>query len=377
MAGTITLTHVAAATQLIIAALLLITVGSGAHDRSDKLLPPNATQQLKGVAILAVVFGHIGYFLVNDQRFLFPLSIGAGVGVNIFLLLSGYGLTQGLLNKPCAALDFYRRRIIRVFIPFWCALIGFFVLDAVVLDRFYPASYIVRSLLGFFPSADMARDVNSVFWYITWILFYYLLLPWLFMRKRPWLTALILFALGEWLVRWNPPALKPVMGLYQVHTLAFPLGILLAWLLFEERDKPNPFAAKLLEWKRHSAPLPHFIGLAIFAGIAAYSAYFSGVGENVVKEQLMSLITVTALVALFACKRVELRFLTLVGTYSYEIYLLHWPLLSRYDVLYRHLPAAVATLAYLLLFLVTGGLIQKITAPIGGWLESNSKRTVA
>ena len=52
----------------------------------------------------------------------------------------------------------------------------------------------------------------------------------------------------------------------------------------------------------------------------------------------MSLIATLAAVALFAVKRVEFRALTLVGTYSYEIYLLHWPWLSRYDVFYGTLP---------------------------------------
>lgn len=50
------------------------------------------TQELKGLAILAVIFSHIGYFLANDDRFLFPFSIIAGVGLNLFLFLSGYGL---------------------------------------------------------------------------------------------------------------------------------------------------------------------------------------------------------------------------------------------------------------------------------------------
>ena len=51
------------------------------------------TQDLKGFAILAVILSHIGYFLSTDDKFLFPFSILAGVGVNLFLFLSGFGLT--------------------------------------------------------------------------------------------------------------------------------------------------------------------------------------------------------------------------------------------------------------------------------------------
>src|SRR5689334_21922501 len=92
----------------------------------------------------------------------------------------------------------------------------------------------------------MADDVNSVFWYIIWILFYYALLPLVFIRGRAWLSALILLALGQALVWWNPTAIELVTRLYKVHTVAFPLGMLLAWALFENREQPN----RLAQWLR-------------------------------------------------------------------------------------------------------------------------------
>ena len=51
------------------------------------------TNQLKGIAIMMVIFSHIGYFLDSGKAFLYPWSVAGGVGVNIFLFLSGYGLT--------------------------------------------------------------------------------------------------------------------------------------------------------------------------------------------------------------------------------------------------------------------------------------------
>jgi peptidoglycan/LPS O-acetylase OafA/YrhL len=377
MPGTIIIAHAVAETWIIIAVLLAALVLFRRPVQYGELLPLAATQELKGVAILAVLFGHIGYFLVDDYRFLFPLSVGAGVGVNIFLFLSGYGLTLGMMKKPLPALAFYRKRAIKVFIPFWAALIGFFILDALVLQRTYSPAYMARSLLGFFPRADMADDVNSVFWYITWILFYYLLLPLVFMRTRVWISALILLALGQGLVWWNPPAIELVTRLYQVHTVAFPLGMLAAWALFETREQPNPLAQTLRQWRAQlSAPRYYGAAIALFAAVV-YSAYDSGIGESIAKEQAMSMMTTLALVLLFALKRVELRALTLIGMFSYEIYLLHWPLLSRYDIIYRTLPAAVATFVYLALFIGLGWLIQRATAPLGGLIDRGKPQSAA
>lgn len=374
MPGTIIIANAVQATWIIIAVLLLAITASMRRNKPKDLLPISATQELKGIAILAVLFGHIGYFLVDDYRFLFPLSIGAGVGVNMFLLLSGFGLTLGMMNRRLPALEFYRKRMIKIFIPFWCALIGFFLLDAIALHRTYPLSYIARSLVGFFPRADMADDVNSVYWYISWILFYYILLPLTFMPRRPWLSAIVLFVIGQALVLWNPPAIELVTRLYQVHTVAFPLGMLVAWVLHEPKNGVNPWAIRLKLIRDNLHGAAYYFWIVIFAGIAAYTAYNSGIGESIAKEQTMSIITTVALVLLFALSRVESRFLALIGVYSYEVYLLHWPLLSRYDVIYRTLPAALATFVYLAVFIGLGWIIQRATGPIGDWIDRKTAR---
>src|SRR4051812_35906082 len=57
------------------------------------------TQELKGIAILTIIFGHIGWLLAKDHQFLFPLSALSGVGVNLFLFLSGFGLTLSEKKK--------------------------------------------------------------------------------------------------------------------------------------------------------------------------------------------------------------------------------------------------------------------------------------
>jgi hypothetical protein len=68
--------------------------------------PASLTTELKGMAILMIVLSHIGYFLVTDTRFLWPLSIMAGVGVNLFLFLSGFGLTASQMKKDLSVRAF-------------------------------------------------------------------------------------------------------------------------------------------------------------------------------------------------------------------------------------------------------------------------------
>ena len=371
MTGSIIIAHAVSQTWVIIGVLLAALISFSRPIRYGELLSIEATQELKGVAILAVLFGHVGLFLVNDHRFLFPLSTCSGVGVNIFLFLSGYGLTFGMLKKPLSVPAFYRKRALKIFIPFWIALIGFIVLDAIALNRTYSPTYILQSLLGFFPRADMNADINSVFWYITWILGYYLLFPAVFMRQRVWLSALILFALGEGLVLWSPSLVEDVIHLYEVHTAAFPLGMLTASLLFEVRGRRNAIAEALRVRRARLNGVRYYAVIFLLAAIVLYSAYDSGVGENTLKEQIMSMVTTLSLVALFTVKRIEFRALTLVGIFSYEIYLFHWPLLSRYDVIYHALPAAAATFANLGVLIAVGWMIQHLAASIASGRQSN------
>jgi peptidoglycan/LPS O-acetylase OafA/YrhL len=76
-----------------------------------------------------------------------------------------------------------------------------------------------------------------------------------------------------------------------------------------------------------------------------------------------------ALVIVFSLKRIEFKFLYVFGVFSFETYLLHWPLMSRYDVFFHYLPAWLAPLLWLPAFIVIGWLLQKITTPLGQWFD--------
>jgi membrane-bound acyltransferase YfiQ involved in biofilm formation len=137
--------------------------------KKNSNLSPGVSSELKGVAILAVIFGHVGYYLSSDTRFLYPLSIMAGVGVNLFLFLSGYGLTLSNEEKPLSSIQFYRKRLGRLFIPLWITLGAILLADAYFLNLHYPINEIIKAAFGFFPHANLYTDINSPLWYFTFI----------------------------------------------------------------------------------------------------------------------------------------------------------------------------------------------------------------
>jgi peptidoglycan/LPS O-acetylase OafA/YrhL len=376
----ITVVDVSFSTGIVIAAFVAVVALSFRPSTHTDLFPVSVTQELKGLGILTIVFAHISYMLVTDNTFLYPLSIAAGVGVDLFLFMSGYGLTVGMLKKPLPITDFYQRRLIKVFIPFWIVLIILFLSDGFIRDIHYSPIYIVQSFLGWFPRANAYVDVNSPFWYISWMLMFYILFPVLFMRNRPWLTALLLACIANALALLNPLQLQ-VNWLHRLHTNAFSLGILLAWWL-----QSHPQQTQWLVQFRNQPRYTRIRCLLIFTTLiaAGYMAYHSsadnwptiskllettGFDAKFFVGQASSLLTMFALIICFSLKHFDNKFLYWYGVFSYETYLLHWPLMARYDIFFHHLPAWAATIIWIAAFLGIGWCLQKVTTPVGAWVD--------
>lgn len=363
---------------IVIAVLIAVVLFTFRRSKHTDLFPVSVTQELKGLGILTVVFAHFAYMLVTNADFLFPLSIIAGVGVDLFLFMSGYGLTVGMLKKPLPILEFYKRRVIKIFIPFWVAIILIFAANAIFLDIHYSVPYMIQSLLGWFPTAEGFDDVNSPFWYITWMMMFYVLFPLVFSTKRPWLSAIILAVIATLIGVYNP--LK--MGdnwLHRLHTVAFSLGIVFAWLLFETKDKENKLVVYLKEF-RNKAKFTPYIVIALMLGVVVYMSLHTTanhwptltaiLGKGYFVDQLTSIIIMFAFIVIFSLKKFDNKFLSIYGLYSFEVYLIHWPLIGRYDIFFDIFPAWVAVIAWLITFIVISWLLQKITTPLGAWIDS-------
>ena len=354
-------------TYWLIALLAIVLCYRLRHKQEPLKLSTHVTSELKGFAILAVIFAHICFYLSQDSRFLNPVALSAGVGVDLFLFLSGYGLTHSMIHKDLGVLAFYKRRLIRIFVPLWTVLIMLFGLDFLILDRTYSPLTILESFLGFFPRADLYESLNAPFWYLTLILFYYLIYPILFSKKAPFITSLLIGATGLIVSRLTLPVNMYTLVSYKVHVLAFPLGVTIASLVYSQ----TPRIKKIVHAISAAVNRPgmatfsvRLIIISVLIALFAYTTIHARIGEGVWLQQLTGLFTMLTVVAIFVLKPIEIPFLSLIGMYSYEIYLIHWPLLYRYDVLYRFLPASLATFLYLFVFLAIGYALQKLSNKI-------------
>jgi len=374
-------TSVQLSTYVIIAVAILVLFTTLKESTHKELFPISVTNELKGLGILTVVFAHFAYMKVTNGEFLFPLSIIAGVGVDLFLVMSGFGLTVSMLKKPMRAIDFYKKRVIKVFIPFWIALIIMFIADALFMDKTYSIWYIIKSILGFFPTADGFGDVNSPFWYITWMIMFYLLFPLVFFKDKPWLTALILAFIATIIGTFNIFDLGS-NWLHRLHTVAFSLGIVIAWLLQVKDGEENKFVKFIKNFRDNSQDIRYII-IAIMFVIVFYVSQRTGanswpiltsiLGEGFFVEQLMSILITMAFIVIFILKKVDSKFLTMYGVYSYEVYLIHWPLMAKYDIFFGYLSPWGAVIAWLVTFILVSMLLQRLVTPVSKFVDKIAK----
>lgn len=329
---------------LVLCAASLLSIKRMSSPTDCAFLSPVQTDQMKGAAILLVIVGHL-WFHVAKPRAAVILS---GDALAFFFLLSGFGLTIAAAAKPLSRVYFWRRRVQRVMIPYWCATVLILVADYLLLDRTYDPGMIILTLLGI-NVTDTATHLDYVRWYITLQLVWYGLFFCFFARLRSSRACLLLCACAAIIFFVDYYILR--QGWSQI--FAFPAGCACGLVYPRLRDAFN----------RMPRVVPVAAVLAI-VWVLLYKALIEQRIEPVIPQIFCKLIReangmlctfgVCALIALLGSRGLASRFLLLCGGLSYELFLLHGPLLIKYNPVLRSagtIPLIVQCLLFFCLLL--------------------------
>lgn len=264
------------------------------------------SNQLKGFAIILVMVGH-----------LWLIYFSAAWGTAIFLLISGFGLTQSYYKSGLT--NYFKKRVLKVIVPYSMVTLIWFMIDSFIYNINNNKVDIVLSLLGI--------NVRCIFdlsmWYITFILIWYVAFYIVFrIVNNEAIRILLLFAFSIFL--YKAVAFFPVNVGVPRYVIEFPIGVLLGILYKRIQGLNTNIVLKI-----HS--LITVICFMLFF-------YFYKNQFTPYTELYLCMFFAISAVSFFGALsifKVKLMFLEFIGKISYEIYLFEYVFIEKYKFIFN------------------------------------------
>ncbi|HAV78099.1 MAG TPA: hypothetical protein DCX53_12185, partial [Anaerolineae bacterium] len=255
-------------------------------------------------------------------------------GVQLFIIVSGFGLTWGLLtrqaNEPVKPLPFYRSRAVRIF-PLWWGVHLIFTITWILtgwgLSIFEPSTLL--SFMGIRLTPGLLYYFAPAWWYFWLLVQLYLVFPLLWNGLRKWgpfklllwgsLAAFVirgigLFTFETYLDAWSRGAI------FITRLPEFIFGISLASWIFT-----HPYATqkRLMSWGASLASIfIYFTGIYLSLSLSGmiFAPFLLGVSAFILLYQFLNKI-------LPASPRWLQESTEWLGRHSYSLYLVHHPVI--------------------------------------------------
>jgi peptidoglycan/LPS O-acetylase OafA/YrhL len=275
----------------------------------------DAIDELKGLAIALIVLYH-GEGIVG-----YPNRIHGEIGVDIFLILSGFTLAMNSVEMPLG--QYFLRRVARIYPAYWLAL-GLFIW---MQKRFFGATRswenIWQHVVGIhgFSKPLYFSDISEPFWFISMILAAYLAFACI--RKRLDNLSLLVGVTG---------------ALTLIATIAYQDNNHTGGLIELAVRIPSFFAGVIAGRLFCAGTAELDFNLVLGAGLLCfyYQTFFRNTANNYTLPA-MGIIATWLGLRHFLVKsyqgKVFLTSFSLLGLISYEIYLFHLPLIRDYNLL--------------------------------------------
>lgn len=295
---------------------------------------------LRALAAIGVITLHVStpvlkmMYGVNMEYWWIGNSIDSSVRfvIALFLMLSG----ATMLHREYRLGEFYRKRFIRVLVPFLFWLVAYWIYRwAILTPKMQPHSF--QSIVNWGVNLFITEGVSKHFWYIYMILVLYLFLPFLGKALRKinnrqigavlmmWVILNILFSNIINTADWNYFLQKAKD--YFLYSGYFIVGYFLMNIPFEPR-------------KYRKLNLTIFLMTVVFS---AFTTYFASKSAHKLDTQFYGTLTVNTMlqsVSLFMLlkdsemkNRIFAWIINLISNYSYGIYLVHIMIIS---ILFNH-----------------------------------------
>lgn len=299
------------------------------------------------------------------------------MGPGVFFLLSGLTLTLSALKKPLKPIDFYIKRILRIY-PLYITIHLIIVVIAKVWfkwDIHFFSGDTFLSLLGLRFTNSLFFYINPSWWFIWAIIQLYLLFPLLFslLRTKGGKIFLILtFAItvisrifGILFLTHSKSLYFWMTGIFAgTRLFEFTFGMFLGYLLFNKNFQFNRFLSNKAK----------VIAISIVFYVFGFILSWTYAGSL-----LANIFITTGLSGIFyfifevACTRSNTlkNSVIWIGKNSFSIFLFHQPFMMYLSLLFKGLQKGMVLLLVIILSFLAGYLIEKLVNRFTKYFESN------
>lgn len=302
------------------------------------MLPPPYRRDIEGlraIAVLTVMGFHA-----------FPDWIHGGfIGVDIFFVISGYLISYqiftGLLNNNFSVLDFYERRIRRIFPALITVLIAsltmgwFFLLPDefsalarnILAGATFTSNFLLWNEAGYFDVAAISKPLLHLWslgieeqFYILWPLVLLIIKKKCLSIQKTLIWIIVFSFLSNiFLIFFNPIAdfYSPISRFWELL-----IGAAISWIHIQRSNSQWP-SIKISNWL--SVVASTFLALGLFA--INKDSLFPGFWA-IIPVTASAFFIISGPNALINSRILSCQFLVGIGLISYPLYLWHWILLS-------------------------------------------------
>ena len=262
------------------------------------------TNFIKGAACLLIVVHHFCSWLdgkgYNGFLIDFISSRGGVLGVTIFFFLSAWGLSESQNNNRYPFILFAKRRLSKIYIPLIITNILFYFFWLYFKQKGFNLVSILLTSLNF-------KLYDGALWFCNTILIFYIFFYLAFLPNLKWVKVLLCIVLTI-LYSVIVTLLYPTKPFYVYGIIGFPFGMLL-----------SQYKETIVKYD-HWVPCCCITMLLLLVGARLLSSF-----NNLFLMNIYSLIILVILVAITQKVNISKKLVVLpfLGTYSYEIYLLH------------------------------------------------------
>jgi peptidoglycan/LPS O-acetylase OafA/YrhL len=329
----------------------------------------------RGIAAVLVVFHHAGN-IMREPRFYGMEPFGGhfrnfNVGVDFFFVLSGFIITWVHwrdIGQPGRIVDYARKRVLRIFPPYWGILFPLILLYLIFPAAGKPSQHDpLNILLSIVLLPNTVQPVLGVAWTLTHEIFFYFLFAGIIATGFRGMLIMPLWALAIIVGHLAGPLPFPLSFLLSPFNIEFIMGVGAAWIL-----------------RRWTVPAPRLVmsvGIAAFLAFMLFAIHIQG-------DLLVGRLAFGVPSLLFVLGSVEAErhkpfalptIFAVLGAASYVIYLVHPVLLSfgaqlAFRIVGHGLPLDVIALVMVTIGVV-GGLIYHHT--IERWLTNLMRHILA